>query len=493
MIDARVINRAVDRPRGLSRSAARVYRNVLFAAIAWGTLAFGAPYPWAYWPLAGVCAGLGVWGLVATDAWRSPRVSGLVLALGAVAMAMAIQIVPLPYSLFVLLNPAADRFFSGYQIGYSLQPPGTHPLSLSADATALALVLFVLLAIFLIGLAHALRQIRLEWLIVRLIGFGVALAIFGVVQRSFSHGDYHHMIYGFWEPSAGANPFGSFLNRNHFAGWMILVLPLALGYACSVIEDSRGPHGRGLGDWMRWAASPQASKCLLVVAAVLAMGTALVLTGSRSGVGGFAVSLLTLAYFAFRRLGGKFRGAIALGLPVILFGAAIAWAGFGSTLQRFAIASSDVPDRLGAWRDALTIARDFPVFGVGVGNFGLAMLLYQSGARGARSGIFMQAHNDYLQILAEGGLILAIPVVVTLVIIVNRIRRRFVESDRPDNTLTFWFRASAVAALVGIATQALVEFSLQIPGITVLFIVVLAVALHSAAFLPPSRRSTQNA
>jgi O-antigen ligase len=489
MIGARALGRDADRSKVLSRSAARVYRGVLFGAIIWGTLAFGAPYPWAYWPLAGVCAGLGIWALVSTDAWRVPRISALVWALGAAAVAMAAQIVPLPYSLFVLLNPSADRFFRAYQIGYGLQPPSTHTLSLAPDATALVLLLFVLLAVFMVGLPHALRQIRLEWLITRLIGFGVVLAVFGVVQRSFNYKEHKAMIYGFWEPSATTNSFGPFLNRNHFAGWMILVLPLAMGYACAVMEQSRGPYARRAADWMRWSASPDASKFLLAVATVFAMGTALVLTGSRSGIGGFAVSLLALAYFAFRRFGGRTRGAIALGLLIVLFGGAIAWAGFGSTLQRFAVASGDVPDRIGAWRDALTIARDFPIVGVGMGNFGLAMLLYQTGAR---YGVFMQAHNDYLQILAEGGLMVAIPVVVAVVIIVGRIRRRFVESDRPDDTLTFWFRASAVAALAGMAAQAMLEFSLQIPGITVLFLVVLAVALHSAGFLPSTRsRSSQ--
>jgi O-antigen ligase len=125
------------------------------------------------------------------------------------------------------------------------------------------------------------------------------------------------------------------------------------------------------------------------------------------------------------------------------------------------------------WRDALHIIGDFPWFGTGLGNYGLAMLVYQSGPREA---IFFQAHNDYLQLFAEGGLLVAIPAIVTVWILVRTVRRRLAE--RADSVPTYWIRAGAVSSLAGIAVQSAVEFSLQLPGITVLFVVVAAIATH---------------
>ena len=127
----------------------------------------------------------------------------------------------------------------------------------------------------------------------------------------------------------------------------------------------------------------------------------------------------------------------------------------------------------------MTIIRDFPVFGTGLGTYERAMLLYQTKGREV---MYAEAHNDYLQIAAEGGLLVGVPVIATLVVIGIIIRRRLVAGD--DDPLTYWIRVGAVAGLAGIAAQSIVEFSLQMPGNRVMFVLLLALAMHR-----PSRRS----
>jgi O-antigen ligase len=165
--------------------------------------------------------------------------------------------------------------------------------------------------------------------------------------------------------------------------------------------------------------------------------------------------------------------AAALALLVLLSGA-VQWAGVDATVSRIMHASVDMPGRLAAWRDTLQIVRDFPVFGTGVGTYGWAMLVYQTGDR---SQIFFEAHNDYLQILAEGGILLAVPVALSLGAIVYTIRRRF--KARRDDILTYWLRVGAVAGLSGMAVQSTLEFSLQLMGNFVLFALIAAVAMHA--------------
>src|SRR5262249_34908097 len=158
-------------------------------------------------------------------------------------------------------------------------------------------------------------------------------------------------------------------------------------------------------------AEPEASRIALIGFAVLAMSTALVLTRSRSGIAAFTAAIVVLAYFAVRRA-RRLRGrALSLaGLMAVLAGA-IAWAGAGPVAARFSAASSDLPARLAAWRDAAHIVRDFPAVGTGLGTFERAMLVYQTGDRQL---IFAQAHNDYLQLAAEGGLLVGLPVAVAI-------------------------------------------------------------------------------
>jgi O-antigen ligase len=101
-----------------------------------------------------------------------------------------------------------------------------------------------------------------------------------------------------------------------------------------------------------------------------------------------------------------------------------------------------------------------------------------------RHSIYQQAHNEYLQILAEGGLIVAIPALIVLVVLVRNVRHRL---HGKDDEPTFWLRAGAVAGLIGIAVQSSLEFSLQMPGNALLCVVLLAVALHR-----PSSRAHAN-
>ena len=91
---------------------------------------------------------------------------------------------------------------------------------------------------------------------------------------------------------------------------------------------------------------------------------------------------------------------------------------------------------------------------------------------------FAQAHNDYLQLAAEGGLLVTGPAAVCFLVFVRDVRRSL-RAHR--GSTTWWLRAGAVSALVAIGFQEMVEFSLQMPGNAALFTVVCAVALHRPA------------
>src|SRR5262245_65097879 len=88
----------------------RNYVRLLVATIAWGALAFGAVYPWGYWPLLLACAGLGLWGIFETSAWADPRTRHIGLALSAVAAAMFLQVIAMPYEWLAEISPSVEKF-----------------------------------------------------------------------------------------------------------------------------------------------------------------------------------------------------------------------------------------------------------------------------------------------------------------------------------------------------------------------------------------------
>ncbi|NIP72785.1 MAG: hypothetical protein GWO16_06995, partial [Gammaproteobacteria bacterium] len=64
---------------------------------------------------------------------------------------------------------------------------------------------------------------RLERFTTALLVFAFGLGIFAILQSLSSQGE----LYWTWQAPAGASPFGPFVNRNHYAAWMLMVLPLA--------------------------------------------------------------------------------------------------------------------------------------------------------------------------------------------------------------------------------------------------------------------------
>jgi O-antigen ligase len=139
---------------------------------------------------------------------------------------------------------------------------------------------------------------------------------------------------------------------------------------------------------------------------------------------------------------------------------------------------ADVGGRLAIWRETWAMARDFLAIGIGVGAFERGMLVYQQGSRVM---FINHAHNEYLQVLTEGGLLIAFAVVAAIVAGASLVVQRL----RSDSVRTFWIRTGALSGLIGVGMQSLWDTALRMPANGVLFAIVAAIALHA----PSVRRS----
>jgi O-antigen ligase len=264
---------------------------------------------------------------------------------------------------------------------------------------------------------------------------------------------------------------------------MTMVLPVVMGYSCALAQQVGRPDTRGWRDWVQWGSTVEASRLIVVGVSILVMCMSLALTGSRSGLAAFAVAAAVLMIFVARRTRTvAWRVAAAGSLAVLLVGA-IGWAGADVAVNRFSVATRDLPHRVHVWQDTLHIARDFPVTGVGLGSYATAMLIYQTGDREV---MYAQAHNDYVQAAAEGGLLVGLPALFVAIFLVRQIVHRLRTAE--DDPMSGWIRMGAIAGLAGIAAQSFVDFSLQIPGNLVLFVLLLAIAIHRPARPPYAHR-----
>jgi O-antigen ligase len=449
--------------------------------IALGTLAFGAVYPWGFIPLFAVAAAIGVAGLA--RARIGPAMRPVAAALLLLCAAAAAQLVPMPSRLLDWLSPSTAGLLSRYDLAFAGGAGWVSP-SINPRSTGTAVVALWALSLYLVGLSALLDGRRVRALPTSLAIFAVPLGLFGIYSYEYNNG----LMYWFWETQdvpyalgGGTNQFGPFVNRNHFGGWMLMTVCLLIGTLFARFErvtpEQRARPRRRL----ERLGSAEANGLLLMLASVLVAVVSLVWTMSRSAMVGFGGAVVAFAWLAVhrRRLGKKRRTAAVSALATAVL-AAVLWRG-PATLFAWFQNERDLVGRLATWRDGTEIIRDFPVFGTGLNTFSDAMLFYQTG----NSGLHMaQAHNDYVQLAAEGGLLVVLPSVVAVVLLARAIRRNL-RAARPESR-GYWIRAGAAIGLLGVAIQEVFEFSLQIPANAFLFATLAAVALAHVDSHPPS-------
>jgi len=176
------------------------------ALIAWGALAFGAVYPWAYRPLMAGAVMCAAWWWVAGvgDAVRGKAAAGLKPGptykaaglkpgptyggptyggptYGTPARALALG---LPTAALDSLSPATVTFLRGFDLEYVARGGVSHALSIRPESTWLGLALLATLGVFLLALARGLERVGVRRLAVGLVGLGTLLAVIGIVQKA---------------------------------------------------------------------------------------------------------------------------------------------------------------------------------------------------------------------------------------------------------------------------------------------------------------------
>jgi hypothetical protein len=440
--------------------------------LAWGAFALGGLYPWAYWPLLGACSALGIAGFLAGGLRRRPEIPGsLLVGFTLVVLAVSVQLVPLPRSVLTRVSPAADRLLQQHDLVYANDSNTPHPLSIQPESSRLLLAFLFGFSIFFLGVTAALPRLSWRRLARGLVWLGAALALLGIVQKA----TFTREIYGLWSSPLGGESFGPFLNKNHFAGWMLMNLPVAIGYFYALAAANG--HQRTW-NWRRrllWLSTNEANEILLVGTAILLMAFALVMTLSRSGIGIFLFVLTMTGSLIRRSRPARLDRKLAIASLPVLAVFAVTWVGIDAVVARFlALPGSNLGGRVGIWRDTLRIVKDFPLTGSGLDTYATAIRYYQTFELRT---YFPWAHNDYLQLAAEGGLLVGIPFAILVALFVRQIRHRLREEN---DSVSYGIRVGAVIGLGAIALQELVDFSLQHPAHAALFAVLCALATAPA-------------
>jgi O-antigen ligase len=293
--------------------------------------------------------------------------------------------------------------------------------------------------------------------------FGFLMAVFGILQQVTFNGK----LYWFREMRYGGIPFGPYVNRNHFAGFIELVVPVALV-----------PLILGKVRKERWY--------LVTIFVLLPIG-ALFLSASRGGVVSFGVEVGVLVLMMLlRRTGGQH--VLAGGLVLLLAFLLVSWLGVKQVLDRFSsLQSLEVTSgkRASMRQDTWRIFLDHRWTGTGLGTLQTVFPAYETNYDGK---IVNHAHNDYLEGLAETGIAGGLCGAVFLGILFFVSLRQLLQRDKPFAAA---LHLSGLVACSGFLVHSLVDFNLHIPANALLFLLMAHLATGEVTPSPSADRPSQ--
>jgi O-antigen ligase len=451
-------------------------------------LAFGTVQDWsiAVMEIAAFLI-LGAWLIQYRDLPRSAgsrplmshRPSQVLAVCGTVIAGIAVlQIVSMPRDVLMVLAPRSAEICQAFlDSGHT----SWHTISVTSHATLSGIVLFLsYAAVFFVVLQHYTTEERIRRLVRTIIVIGCSFAVLAVLTRVFRNGN----VLWLFPVRSGEYAMGPYVNRNHFAGYMEMVIPIAMAYYLYTAGKIQLPAGEHDASRIRQAFSfldhRKFASLSQGVSAVLLLTGGLFISLSRGGILGYALSMGVFAWMVRSRRFLRKRAAYMalLGGVVAL---TVIFAGWGLFEARFEVAGREKGARMNTWLDTLSLSRDYPIFGSGWGSFDRAFPAYQTSHPELH---FEHAENEYVEVLAESGwtgLIALIGVLASFsVIVLRRWRER-------HNSFVVSLTVGGATAFTAIAVHSFLDFNMHVPANTLLMTVILALTC-AALFKVPSQR-----
>ena len=412
-----------------------IARLVLVVTLLAAPLAFGAVQPWAWASLTSLAVVLLLLWVVGTVQQGTLRIIW--------------SPIYLPAAAFLILGLVQ---FLGH---FTQDPIGTREslLKLLTD------LIFLFLATQLFATASD-KTWRRFALAVTL--FALALSLFAILQYFSSHG----LIYWSVKTASGCT-FGPYVNHNHYAGLMEMLIPIAGAYVLSRPEEHRGR--------------------ILLGFAVMVPIASLLLSGSRGGFISLSAEALLLGAILFWYSPTPLRRSLAVMVTLGITTATLLffWMDPGQISKRLATVANlpqnpeaTLAERKTVTQDSLRIFYQHPWTGTGLGSFEIIYPRYQSLATDL---VWDHAHNDYAEALVETGLVGGVLILGGLVMF---FRLAFKNLTRRLQREAGWIQLGATLGCCGLLVHSFGDFNFHIPANAAWFAMCVAIGAHSGVSAP---------
>ncbi len=386
----------------------RIELKGLIAILFFAPLAFATVEPWSLAIMEGASFGLFLLWFFNTAVGETKKDNNtlslsllkipLIIPIGLFIGIVVLQLIPLPPSIIKIISPAAYRIYHetiGNAAGGSL-PWLT--LSLYPHATAIELSrILSYLVVYFLAVQLLKDRASIERVSALLLIFGCLIALFGIVQKLL----YNGKIYWLRTLTEGGSPFGPYVNRNHFAGLMEMLIPI--GITIFLTHNTHRYRGRLKETIVEFFSIGAGNESILAGFSIVIMGTALFLSLSRGGIAALSLSMLFMGIMLIRRRSTRSKGKFILVLFSFIF-LSVSWFGWDKIIERFEGLRHHDPSavfRLENWEDTGGMISDFSIFGTGLGTY---KYIYPKYKTIPSQEVWEHAHNDYIELASEVGI-----------------------------------------------------------------------------------------
>lgn len=392
------------------------------------------------------------------------------------------QLLPLPpkvlkfispntYNLYKLTLPYYDTINSDSQSLQSNLPSlssALRPLSIYPHATKTELYkilaytgIFFLIISYNPGTTNKevqkkYRQQEIKNFITRLV---ISLIIVGSFEAIYGLLEYisgHQYIFIWKKVHFRDSATGTYINRNHFAGYLAMVICLTFGYVTYLFSTHSKSNPITWRQRLSRITDLINKKIVIFIFLVLIMATALILSGSRMGIFSFSTSMILMSILLYKK---KHIKIILFCLLAIYF--IVVWLGINPVLKRFSLIQSHLTSETGRpkiWADTYNLMKDFPALGTGLGAY---QYIYPKYKTIPSRYFYDHAHNDYLELLADTGFIGFIIVITGYLIYLFKVIKIW---SMRRNPFVKGITIGCLGGITYIVFHSLTDFNLHIPA-----------------------------
>jgi O-antigen ligase len=358
------------------------------------------------------------------------------------------QLCPLPPKLLNFLSPTTYSLYKMTIPGYNLVFPWR---SLSVYQYATALEFFKIAAYtgaFFLVINNLKDKSQIHRFILIIIFMGLFEASYGLLEYLSGH----QRILFLKKTEYQAMVTGTFVNKNHFAGYLEMIIPFCFGLL--IISPTKFPLKR----FKRW----EVKIFFIVIIAIISF--AVILSRSRMGIFGLVSSLIFMSgMFVIERI-----HKASLRLFAIIIGLALLAGIFTGISRGLNLEMPLDKGRIQQYKGTTELIKDFPLLGTGLGTYGYVY-----------PGPSSHAHNDYLELLSETGIIGFAILILGIGLFLWRLVKAWFKIE---DSYRRWMGLSGLTAIAVILLHSLVDFNLHIPANVFLFLVIVGLT-HNLIFL----------